>query len=797
MPEYLAPGVYVEEVPSGNMPIQAASTSTAGMVGCAARGPVGVPTLVTSMGGYARIFGGRLDPLTFSDGRDALPYAAEGFFANGGARLYVVRVAGAGALESTYEIGTQSSAAVDGAAVGGGTDVVLTSVDGLVAGMMLTLGSLQRTIDAVDLATRTITLDAALPNVLAGVTVDGDQAAGGADLVVSATAGIVVDMQLVIGGNVHRVTAVDAATNTLTLDPVLAAAVTDGDDVGGLGLADGTLCSFATRRGIDVAANAAIGDAEVELASLDGLRVGQELLIGGTVHAITAIDPEDDTVTLDPVLAIALNAGDEISAPGTVIRVHARWPGVWGDRLQVSLAAKPILSTTLAEAATAGDLQVRLAAAFGLFPGSVIAIGTERAEVEAVDTNTGIVTLTGALAANAIQGTAVVSQEFGLTVERLEGGKVVESESFDKLSLASEHPRYMGKIVGTWDAAAGRPSLSGGSGLIRLEDLADETTRVMPLAVVLGESLSGGDDDVTGITADAIIGTRSEDPNVRSGIQALMNEATISLVAVPGMTGAAGAGDVAIQNALVEHCEAMRYRFAVLEVPLGSTLAQARGHRQNFDSTRAAVYYPGLVIPDSFGNPGDRRVIPSSGHMLGVIARTDITRGVHKAPANEVVRGILGFETKLTKGEQDILNPLNLNCYRDFREENRGLRIYGGRVATSNPEFRYVNVRRLMLFIEQSLDTGLQWAVFEPNSEPTWATVKQSITGFLTSVWRNGALEGVVAEEAFFVNIGYDLTMTQDDIDNGRMIVEIGVAPVKPAEFVILRISQKTREATA
>jgi hypothetical protein len=160
------------------------------------------------------------------------------------------------------------------------------------------------------------------------------------------------------------------------------------------------------------------------------------------------------------------------------------------------------------------------------------------------------------------------------------------------------------------------------------------------------------------------------------------------------------------------------------------------------------------------------------------------------------VRSILSFETALTKGEQDIANPINLNCFRDFRTENRGLRVYGGRVATSDPEWRYINVRRLLLFIEQSLDTGLQWAVFEPNDTPLWDTVKQSVTNFLNTVWRSGALEGTKQEEAFFVRIGYDITMTQDDIDNGRMIVEIGVAPVKPAEFVIVRISQKTREAT-
>lgn len=592
MPEYLAPGVYIEEVPSGNMPIQAASTSTAGMVGCAVRGPVAVPTLVTSLGAYSRLFGGRLDPLTFDEGRDALPYAVEGFFANGGARLYVVRVAGDNAVESTLDI----DAAGDGPATG-------------------------------------------------------------------------------------------------------------------------------------------------------------------------------------------------------LMRIHARWPGIWGDDLRITIRATPLLETTLAAASVEASRSARLTTAFGLFRGSVLTIGSTRVEVETVDTTTGIVTLiTGVDAAD---GATVVSQEFSLTVERIENDRVVESESFDRLSLATEHPRFIGGIVGLWNSATGRPSDSGGSGLVRVEILADAATRSQAFETVTGAFLEGGDDDEDGIDGTAMIGTASEDPVSRSGIQALENEPAISIVAVPGQTGAPGANDVAVQQALVEHCEKMLYRFAVLEVPLGATLAQARAHRQNFDTTRAAVYYPGLLIPDGFGHPGDRRVIHSAGHLLGVYARTDITRGVHKAPANEVLRGILGLETRLTKGEQDVLNPLNLNCLRDFREQNLGIRVYGGRVATSNPEFRYVSVRRLMLFIEQSLDTGLQWAVFEPNAEPLWATVKQSITGFLTTVWRNGALEGTTPDEAFFVSIGYDVTMTQDDIDNGRLIARIGVAPVKPAEFVIVRISQKTREAVA
>jgi phage tail sheath protein FI len=169
---------------------------------------------------------------------------------------------------------------------------------------------------------------------------------------------------------------------------------------------------------------------------------------------------------------------------------------------------------------------------------------------------------------------------------------------------------------------------------------------------------------------------------------------------------------------------------------------------------------------------------------------------VHKAPANEVVRGITGLRRKVNKEEQDILNPypVNINVIRDFRDNNRGIRVYGGRVITSDPDWKYVNVRRLMIFIEASLERGLQWVVFEPNSDPLWARVRRVVSNFLTTVWRSGALEGTKVEEAFFVKCDRT-TMTQTDIDNGRLIVVVGVAPVKPAEFVIVRIGLWTAHA--
>jgi len=672
MPEYLAPGVYVEEVSSGSKPIEGASTSTAGMVGMTARGPINTPTLVTSPGAFARVFGGRLHPDLFTNGLDALPYAAEGFFTNGGSRLFVVRVVGDEAVESQLDL----VALVDGE-------------------------STERTFAAT-------------------------AAAGDSDFEVSVATGLADDDLLLLTDGVR--------TETVTI------------------------------------------------ASLAGT-----------------------TVTIAEPLRFSHGTSVTVQRVTSVLRVHALSPGVWGDSLRVYTREAAQLQTHLSSAGSLpadNAMLIRLETAFGLFPGSVLQVGPQldsndavtvpavTVVVASVNPSSGEVALTGELGAIFTEAVPVTSQEFSLIVERIDDDKAVESETFEKLSLASTHPRYALTQVGAWNTSTHTPSISGGSSLIRLS-LPSVPAAGTALIHELPRYLTGGDDDIAGVDDNSFIGNASDDPDARTGIQALENEPALSIVAVPGQTS------VTVQKALVAHCERMRYRFAALDTPQASTLAQARSHRQNFDTTRAAVYYPGLVIADPFAAAGELKVIPPSGHMLGVMARTDNTRGVHKAPANEVVRGILQFETRLGKGEQDILNPLHVNCFRDFRNENRGLRIYGARVATSDPEYKYVNVRRLLLFIEQSLDTGLQWAVFEPNDTPLWNSVRQSVGNFLTTVWRSGALAGTTQAEAFFVNIGYNVTMTQDDIDNGRMIVEIGVAPVKPAEFVIVRVSQKTREATA
>ncbi|QHI72583.1 phage tail sheath family protein [Aminipila terrae] len=298
-------------------------------------------------------------------------------------------------------------------------------------------------------------------------------------------------------------------------------------------------------------------------------------------------------------------------------------------------------------------------------------------------------------------------------------------------------------------------------------------------------SFTGGSNGSSGsISAATFIGA-DNGPGKRTGIQAFVDNDVVSLMAIPGVT------DPNVQLMLTAHCENLGSRFAVLDIPRESKkIDDVIAHRDIFDSNYAALYHPWLEIFD----PLDKKniVIPPSGSILGIYARSDNTRGVHKAPANEVVRACVGLDCQFNKGEQDILNPKGVNLIRAFA--GQGIRVWGARTASSDPSWKYINVRRLFIFIEESIKANTNWAVFEPNDEMLWVRVKRTIDVFLTGLWRVGSLAGSAPNEAFYVEVGRN-TMSQDDIDNGRLVCVIGVAPVKPAEFVIFRITQKTSES--
>jgi len=304
------------------------------------------------------------------------------------------------------------------------------------------------------------------------------------------------------------------------------------------------------------------------------------------------------------------------------------------------------------------------------------------------------------------------------------------------------------------------------------------------------EMTAASSKEITAITPGAIIGNASE----RTGIAGFEAAEDVTMVCVPDLMALFQAGSInmegvkAVQQAMLDHCANMKDRFAIIDCPPGMNPQEIKEWRMSeagYDSKYGALYYPWIKVSNPLG--GDGILIPPSGHMAGIYARSDTERGVHKAPANEVVRGVIGLEARITKNEQDSLNPVGINCIRPF--PGRGIRVWGARTLSSDALWRYINVRRLFNFVEESIELGTQWVVFEPNDRDLWERIKRDIRAFLTRIWREGALFGASPDEAFYVKCDDELN-TVEIRDAGQVIIEIGICPVKPAEFVIFRISQ-------
>jgi phage tail sheath protein FI len=265
-------------------------------------------------------------------------------------------------------------------------------------------------------------------------------------------------------------------------------------------------------------------------------------------------------------------------------------------------------------------------------------------------------------------------------------------------------------------------------------------------------------------------------PGARTGLKCFEEIDEIALVAAPGQTSPA------VHDAILSHCETRKDRFAILDSPetISGGIDKVPKPR---DSKYGAYYFPWIQVYD----PEKGNIyVPPSGHIAGVYSRVDSERGVHKAPANEIVRGALGLKYNVSKGEQDLLNPKGINAIRFL---NGAIRIWGARTLSTDPSWRYINVRRLFIMVESSIERATQWVVFEPNDHRLWKRVARTISSFLTLLWRNGALMGTAPEQAFYVKCDAE-TNPPEVIDAGQLVVEIGLAPVKPAEFVIFRIGQ-------
>lgn len=465
-----------------------------------------------------------------------------------------------------------------------------------------------------------------------------------------------------------------------------------------------------------------------------------------------------------------------------VVRFIAKNPGVWGDRIKINVSPASKAKTQILEAL--GNKTYRVKNGAGFLPGDVVAYtakGEAKAVYNRVVTNQDNVMSFEEEFEGDVVDTALLPAKVISTCEiTLEVKYEDQAETYENVSFNINASGYIEKKLAKSDLVIAEYIAQKHDGCIAPYD---EITANGQAATVIG--LSGGSNgSVSSISPSDFMGV-DNGAGRRTGIQSFVDNDVVSIMAIPGVT------EPNVQLTLVAHCENLASRFAILDIPRDAKKVQdVIAHRDIFDSNYAALYHPWLEVFD----PLDKKsmALPPSGSMAGIYARSDNTRGVHKAPANEVVRACVGLDCQFNKGEQDILNPKGVNLIRVF--PGQGIRVWGARTASSDGSWKYVNVRRLFIFIEETIKANTSWAVFEPNDEVLWVRVQRTISVFLTNLWRGGSLAGTSADEAFFVNIGRN-TMSQDDIDNGRLICVIGVAPVKPAEFVIFRITQKTNTA--
>jgi len=675
LPEYLSPGVYVEEVDTGSKPIEGVSTSTVGMGGVTEKGRTdGLPQLVTSFADFDRKFGGYLGTDIEEDKR-FFAYAAEAFFQNGGQRLYIKRViaddAVASQAQSKTEVSTRLARDTPVVETGNSEDrkkVTLSSLRGIDTNTKLTFVRLND---------------------------DGTESS-------DSDSNMAIDIY-------------DPVRNTVTLTSELTLKFEKKN----------------TRVKLDVI-------------------------------------PTGSNPSTNSVKFLAANKGE------------------WGDSIGIEIYPAARAKSQILEVVgtVATSIQFKLKSAANFYKGAIIVYddGDSKQYRLIDDIENDTITLDSAFTDNTqVVDTATPANKTVSTCEfRVVASYEDQTESFEFLTTNPNIPHYYYKKIHDKSSLIDVVDMYVPTSSYAMTDPFDQPCGDdgLNLAFTAGDDGSlPGTNDYIGIDGG---------PGNKTGIKALEDIDEASIIAAPGIT------DEDVQNELILQCELLKDRFAILDgLKDSSDLEDIKAFRSRYDTKYAALYFPWLLRNDPLDDVNI--YVPPSGYLAGIYARSDVERGVHKAPANEVVKGIKDLKYRLNKREHDILNPypVNINVIRDFRSSNRGIRVWGARCITSDSDWKYVNVRRLFIFIEESIEKGTQWVVFEPNDEPLWARVRRSVTNFLTRVWRDGALQGSTPEEAFFVKCDRT-TMTQDDIDTGKLIMQIGIAPVKPAEFVIFRIGQWT-----
>ncbi|MCP4898081.1 MAG: phage tail protein [bacterium] len=776
MPEYLSPGVYVEEIDAGPKPIEGVSTSTSGAVGVTERGPTTeAPVLVTSFADFQRVFGGFVpEPgaaLRNQWAFDAVeggrwwlfPLSVKGFFDNGGQRIYVKRVFSSTSTASNATLGQGLVAELDADAADTATSIRLRHLLDVDVGANLNLF------------------------------------AGG----------------VALAANPFAVVTYDAVTRSVELNQPIGQELTAGRDFAevharqdSVAVPPGTLRFTAKARG-DWGGRSPVlpgdpppnGGLSVRVRPMVGMTLNllPDPATGGASASTTvSVDASAGDVTINVADVAGLANGDRVLVAGNeydIAAVAGGVPGTFDVAPAVPVGETWAVGTSLKRMRPANDSLVPTPAihvwnAGQLYNGALVELdnGTAKEQFTVSTVNGNEVTLSANVIEQYYAGhkLRVVEAEVSVRLHRPEDNSVEVEEVFGNLRLVDEPAgslSFLETHVNTRSQFVD-VSMLGGFSSSQIDEF--------PYAFAFSpanawQEMQGGADLLNGLSVDDFVGVDGGSGH-RTGIEALQEIDEISICMAPNIWSST------VGSALIQHSEVLKDRFAIIDPQDGLSIAGIRSYREPVDTKYAALYYPWIEVRD----PSTRRnaAVAPSAHMAGIYARVDVERGVHKAPANEIVRGITrrGFMQQVTKREQDMLNPEGINALRTF--PGRGHRVWGARTLSSDGSWKYINVRRLFLFVEESIDEGTQWVVFEPNDEPLWARVRQSIRNFLTTVWRSGALQGVTAEEAFFV-ICDRTTMTQDDIDNGRLICLIGIAPVKPAEFVIFRIQQKTLDATA
>jgi len=588
--------------------------------------------------------------------------------------------------------------------------------------------------------------------------------------------------QLILPG---KITVGDNGAGALRIASVAtgsAASVTLDEQPGGSGALNRLgYGAFAT-----ITANGANGvSPSITIASYDSQ--SNSISFGSAVNA--ALDPND---VYGVVTAAATNP-----APNAGPQFFARTPGSWSAGLQVLIANSDRQPSPVLGGATipAGATQLKVQNVSGFYVGAVVEIdysGTARSthQVKKIDSGTRQLTIEPPTA-NPINPAAAITPfvrtlEIDVTIIDTTGASPIETYrgmSWNQTPGVADLQRHYAWTINAasrlvWVQPPGIGGLPGS------EDFNLTTHPATPDGFPMSPNVIGAETRVD--LDDTWVGV-DNGPGARSGIQSLGDLRDVSIIAAPGKTSPA------IQLALIDQCELLRYRFAILDGqrdPAGGSVTSILNHRSLYDTSFAAYYQPFVTVTVD----GQNQYLPPSGYLAGVYARVDNARGVWKAPANEVVLNVIGLKTNFTTGEQDVLNPVGVNLIRKF--ETEGIRVWGARTLSSDPDVKYINVRRTLIFLEASIDRGTQWVVFEPNDPTTWARVTDSVSAFLLTQWRSGALFGRKPEQAFFVRCD-ETTMTADDILNGRLICNIGVAIVRPAEFVIFRIEQITNFGAA